>query len=324
MKIKFILLACVVVFGFLGVCQGTLHKHFYKHSCPRAESIVQRIVSQRVLANPRVPARLLRIHFHDCFVRGCDGSILLNSTANNTAEKDALINLNLASFDVIDEIKAAIEKACPGIVSCADILALAARDAVSLQYKRSLWVVLTGRRDGRVSLVAEPPINLPTPGMNFTQLKQNFATKGLGVKDLTVLSGGHTIGIGHCFLFRGRLYNFTGRGDQDPSLDPTYAAFLKTQCPNNNNDFNSSVEMDPRSSTNFDTHYYSNLLHKKGLFTSDAALLTNNHAKRTVKQMLKTRRFFKAFAKSMKKMGRIGVLTGTAGEIRKQCWVVNS
>ncbi|KAI4301331.1 hypothetical protein L6164_034619 [Bauhinia variegata] len=324
MKIKFILLACVVVFGFLGGCQGKLTKNFYKHSCPRAESIVQQIVSQRVLADPRVPARLLRMHFHDCFVRGCDGSILLNSTATNTAEKDALINLNLASFDVIDQIKAALENACPGTVSCADILALATRDAVSLQYKRSLWVVLTGRRDGRVSTAAEPPLNIPTPVMNFTQLKQNFARKGLSKQDLIVLSGGHTIGLGHCFLFRSRLYNFTGRGDQDPSLDPTYAASLKTQCPNNNNDFTSFVEMDPKSSTNFDTLYYSNLLQNKGLFTSDAALLTNNDAKNAVKQLLKTERFFNAFANSMERMGVIGVLTGSAGEIRKKCWLVNS
>lgn len=68
-----------------------------------------------------------------CNSQGCEGSVLLNSTKNSTAEKDATPNLTLASFDVIDTIKAAVEKKCPGIVSCADILALAARDAVSFQ-----------------------------------------------------------------------------------------------------------------------------------------------------------------------------------------------
>ncbi|KAI4349592.1 hypothetical protein L6164_010159 [Bauhinia variegata] len=324
MKTKLILLACVAVLGFLGVCQGLLTKNFYKNSCPSAESTVNQIISQRVLTNPSLPARLLRMHFHDCFVRGCDGSILLNSTANSIAEKDALINLNLASFDVIDEIKAALETACPRTVSCSDILALAARDAVSFQYNRNLWVVLTGRRDGTVSLASEPPLNLPTPDMNFTRLKQNFANKGLSQQDLIVLSGGHTIGIGHCFLFRSRLYNFTGNGDQDPSLDPTYATFLKTQCPNDNTDFVSSVEMDPASSTNVDTNYYSNLLQKKGLFSSDAALLTNNDARNAVIQLVKIDRFLNAFANSMERMGAIGVLTGTAGQIREKCWLVNS
>ena len=65
-------------------------------------------------------------------LQGCDGSVLINSTANNTAEKDAIPNQTLSGFDAIDDIKAAVEEACPGVVSCADILALAARDAVSI------------------------------------------------------------------------------------------------------------------------------------------------------------------------------------------------
>lgn len=65
-------------------------------------------------------------------LQGCDGSILLNSTSKNQAEKSAAPNLSIRGFNIIDAIKAALEKECPRVVSCADILSLATRDAVSM------------------------------------------------------------------------------------------------------------------------------------------------------------------------------------------------
>lgn len=62
-------------------------------------------------------------------MQGCDGSVLLNSSSNQ-AEKDAIPNLSLRGYGVIDRVKSALEKACPGVVSCSDILAIVARDVV--------------------------------------------------------------------------------------------------------------------------------------------------------------------------------------------------
>nr|CAB3473168.1 unnamed protein product [Digitaria exilis] len=326
-------LALLLVFAASGIGTASaqaagLKKGFYKKSCPQAEDIVQKVVWRHVAGNRELAAKFLRMFFHDCFVRGCDASVLLDSPTN-TAEKNAVPNLSLAGFDVIDEVKAALEQACPGVVSCADIVALAARDSVSFQYKRNLWEVETGRRDGTVSSAQQALANIPAPSSTFDILLANFSRKGLGLQDLVVLSGGHTIGVGHCNLFSSRLFNFTGKNnpsDIDPSLNPSYAKFLQGQCRlnlQNPNDNTTVVPMDPGSSLSFDNHYFVNLKAHQGMFTSDATLLTNGRAANIVDKLQDPGVFFDAFKNSIKRMGQIEVLTGTNGQIRKKCSAVN-
>lgn len=113
------------------VFEGTpLNYDFYSLSCPKFEQIVQDHVVQATVDDSLAPAFLLRLFFHDCFVMGCDGSLLLNSTVLNLAEKDQAKSVTLGKFFVIDAIKDSLEAACPGVVSCADILAAVAVEAV--------------------------------------------------------------------------------------------------------------------------------------------------------------------------------------------------
>lgn len=109
---------------------------FYSSSCPRAESIVRSTVQSHFRSDPTIAPGLLRMHFHDCFVRGCDASVLL---AGSTSERTSPPNLSLKGFEVIDDAKTQLEVACPGVVSCADILTLAARDSVVMvRYTNSI------------------------------------------------------------------------------------------------------------------------------------------------------------------------------------------
>ncbi|CAL0310786.1 unnamed protein product [Lupinus luteus] len=78
---------------------------------------------------------MLRLFSYDCFIQGCDASLLLddsNSDKNGSSEKQAIPNQTSRGFDKIDMIKEELEQACPGVVSCADILALATRVVVLL------------------------------------------------------------------------------------------------------------------------------------------------------------------------------------------------
>lgn len=140
------------------------------------------------------------------------------------------------------------------------------------------------------------------------------------------VAGAHTIGVAHCESFSDRLYNFTGNGDQDPSLDGFYATNLKNNKCRDATDETTLVEMDPGSFRTFDVEYYRNLLKRRGLFESDAALTTDAAAKAAIVNLVDSppQTFFAGFAMSMEKMGSIGVKTGSSGEIRRNCAVINS
>ncbi|MCI00071.1 peroxidase, partial [Trifolium medium] len=120
---------------------------------------------------------------------GCDASVLLNKTDTIVTEQDAFPNINsLRGLDVVNQIKTAVEKACPNTVSCADILALAAELSSTLSQGPD-WKVPLGRRDSLTANQTLANQNLPAPFNSLDQLKAAFAAQGLNTTDLVALSG---------------------------------------------------------------------------------------------------------------------------------------
>lgn len=221
---------------------------------------------------------------------------------------------------MIDAAKDAVERACPGVVSCADIIAFAARDAAYfLSAFRVKINMPAGRLDGRVSSSSDALNNLPPPIFNLNQLINSFAAKGLTAEDMVVLSGAHTIGRSHCSSF------VSDRLNAPSDMDAGFANFLRRRCPANPTPSNDpTVNQDIVSPNVLDNQYFKNVLERRVLFTSDAALMNSAATAQMVKDnagspALWDDKFNKAFVK----MSLIGVKTGFQGEIRRNCRLVN-
>lgn len=118
-----------------------------------------------------------------------------------------------------------------------------------------------------------------------------------------------------CGKFSKRIYNFSPRTAIDPSLNRGYALQLRQMCP---------VRVDPRIAINMDPprHVLQRLLKNhqqgKGLFTSDQVLFTDQRSRSTVNLFANNEGAFRqAFISAITKLGRVGVKTGNAGEIRR-------
>ncbi|PNX79348.1 peroxidase 4-like protein [Trifolium pratense] len=293
-----------------------LVNNFYGKTCPSLQTIVRTEMTKAIKNEARIGASILRLFFHDCFVNGCDGSILLDDTSTFTGEKNAAPNKNSArGFEVIDTIKTSVEASCNATVSCADILALATRDGVFL-LGGPTWEVPLGRRDARTASQSAANSQIPSPFSDLSTLTTMFQNKGLTASDLTVLSGAHTIGQGECQFFRTRIYNET-------NIETTFATSRKANCPVSGGDTN-LAPLDTLTPTSFDNNYYKDLVASKGLFHSDQVLF-NNGSQDSLVSTYSTNgaKFSSDFALAMIKLSKISPLTGTNGEIRKNCRLVN-
>ncbi|PON64921.1 Peroxidase [Parasponia andersonii] len=305
----------VIIFGF----------NVYKDSCPEAEAIVFSSVQEAVMEDPRMAASLLRLHFHDCFVNGCDGSVLLDDTDNFVGEKTAPPNLNsLRGFEVIEGIKSELEAFCPETISCADILAIAARDSVLLSGGPS-WEVQVGRKDSLTASKTLASNNIPGPNSTVSLLLSKFQNVGLDLKDMVALSGAHTMGKARCSSFSGRLQN---SGDpNNPLASSAFIQSLQQLCSGSGGGGSGAAlaQLDLVTPATFDNQYYVNLISGEGLLPSDQVLVTGDDQTRELVETYAqdTFAFFEDFQASMLRMGGLGVKTGASGEIRRNCRTVN-
>ncbi|KAL3504528.1 hypothetical protein ACH5RR_034369 [Cinchona calisaya] len=293
---------------------------FYHSSCPEVQSIIRKELKKIFKEDIGQAAGLLRLHFHDCFVQGCDGSVLLDGSHSGPSEKDAPPNLSLRAeaFKIIDGLREHVHRECGRVVSCADIVAIAARDSVFLTGGPEYHIPL-GRKDGLNFATRDATLaNLPSPSSNTSALLTSLATKNFDATDVVALSGGHTIGISHCTSFTPRLYP-----TQDPTMEEKFANDLKKICPEANS--TSTTLLDIRTPNLFDNKYYVNLINRQGLFTSDQDLYMDSRTSDIVTNFaFDEKLFFEKFVLAMQKMGQLSVLTGGKGEIRANCSVRNS
>ncbi|KAJ7534628.1 hypothetical protein O6H91_13G103500 [Diphasiastrum complanatum] len=300
----------------VGLGVGSLRVGYYDLSCPSAEAIVRAAFTGNILSDPTAPAALLRLVFHDCQVGGCDASILLDSGGSDTSELLSEKNFGIRRLDFIDQIKATVEFACPGVVSCSDIIVLAAREAIAISGGPRI-IVQTGRRDSLFASNLVADVSLPRASVNIDTFLDIFQTKGMTVPESVAILGAHTIGIGHCVNVVDRLYPST-----DVTLGTFFSGQLKFQCPTNlpQGMNNNTVINNDLTNLIFDNQYFRDVMSGRGLFFIDAQLGLDPRTSPSVAAFAANQQlFFDIFGIAFKKLTASNVLTGNYGQIRQNC-----
>ncbi|KAF5202458.1 Peroxidase [Thalictrum thalictroides] len=345
-----LLLTLLVIFltTFSSPAFAQLSVSYYGSTCPTVFKTVRAATRSAINKETRMGASILRLFFHDCFVGGCDGGILLSGGERNApASRDTA-----RGFNVIDNIKRQVDTACGGsVVSCADILAISARDSIVkvihsdatyivsnypyayaplvlllITYHQFLllisqlggksYSVPLGRRDTRTSNLDAARSDLPSPFDPLNVLIDKFSRKGFNAKEMVALSGAHTVGKAQCSSFRDRIYNNT-------NIDPDFAATRRASCPRIGGDRN-LAPLHPQKRARFCNNHFQALVNRKGLLSSDQALFNGGSTDSIVRTYSKdANAFLTDFANAMVKMGNLSPLTGNQGEIRTTCQRVN-
>ncbi|KAL3701526.1 hypothetical protein R1sor_019548 [Riccia sorocarpa] len=304
--------------------QAQLSATYYDKTCPNLRNMVAQafLFQMNLIRIITAPASLLRVAFHDCAVDGCQGSIMLNSQGAITDEKLSERNLGIQNLDVIDAIKAQVERSCPGVVSCADLIILIAHEAIKYSAGPNLPVVF-GRKDARFASKSAADSQLLPADATVDQVLSSFAKMGIDTAGSVALLGSHTIGVAHCKNVVNRLYPAP-----DATLSRANNIFLlnrlRAQCPVN---FNPNVFINnDGTNTIFDSGYYQAALQGRGVLTIDDRLANDPRTKPFMQTWaFNTFAFRQAFQGAWLKMTSYRVLTGngTDREVRRNCRFIN-
>ncbi|PVH34685.1 hypothetical protein PAHAL_7G007100 [Panicum hallii] len=307
------LLLMVQLLLAMAATDEALDTGYYAATCPDAEAIVRNAMERLHYTDPTLAPALIRLLFHDSFVHGCDASVLIVPTPRYSSERAAVPNHTLRGFGAVDAVKSALEVACPAAVSCADALALMARDAVALLGGNRYDVAL-GRRDGTQSNPWE--VDLPAPFTRLDDVLAYFAARGFSAEETVVLFGAHTVGGAHCSSFRYRLTRPDGAMDETlrcDMLDTCGAADLPL-------DTDPATFFDPDTPFTVDNNYYAQLMSNRTLLQVDQEAATHpDTAPHVAYYAASPDAFMQRFSEAMAKLSNVGVLEGDAGEVRKVC-----
>ncbi|KAL3581287.1 hypothetical protein D5086_015619 [Populus alba] len=178
------------------------------------------------------------------------------------------------------------------------------------------YAVKLGRRDSTTASRTLANAELPAFFESLESLISRFQNKGLTARDMVALSGSHTLGQAQCFTFRERIYNHS-------NIDAGFASTRRRRCPRVGSDA-TLAPLDLVTPNSFDNNYFKNLMQNKGLLQSDQVLFNGGSTDSIVSEYSRNPARFKSdFGSAMIKMGDIGLLTGSSGQIRRICSAVN-
>lgn len=172
-----------------------------------------------------------------------------------------------------------------------------------------------GRRDSRAAYQEAANRELPAFFSDLSELISMFRDKGLSPRDMTALSGAHTIGQAQCSQFHDRIYN-------DRNINATFAALRRRTCPRGGG--SALAPLDGETPYRFDNGYYRELVARRGLLQSDQVLFDGGSQDALVRRYsVNEGAFARDFAAAMVKMGAIRPRPGTPLEVRLVCNSLN-
>ncbi|KAH9735326.1 peroxidase 21 [Citrus sinensis] len=288
-----------------------LQFNYYAQSCPKAEEIIKQQVVQLYYKHGNTAVSWVRNLFHDCAVKSCDASLLLETVTGVASEQASERSFGMRNFKYVSTIKAALEAECPLKVSCADIVALSAREGIVMLGGPRI-PIKTGRRDSRVSYLAEVEKFIPNHNDSIATALSVFNSIGIDDEGVVALYGAHSVGRVHCANLVHRLYPTV-----DPTLNPVYAEYLKGRCPTPDPDPDAVVyaRNDRETPMILDNNYYKNIINHKGLLIVDQQLASDPRTTPFVQKMAADNSYFhEQFSRAIALLSENNPLTGDQGE----------